>query len=126
MKKKEFLVSVLLITASVLVFAETITLKTGENLFASDGSYLAPVDLNVLGSRCSITGIQKVDSNLWCISISALQTNTLSVPITYSYYVKKGDILKFRKNTDPLNVFSYLVDSISWNEAELLLQSPID
>ena len=50
-----------------------------------------------MGSKCSITSIKKVEKDMWCISVSALRQGSVTVPITFDYYVKEGDTIKFQR-----------------------------
>ena len=121
MMKKLFIL-VFLSLISISVFAEKITLKTGEALALSLTDYFFPMDITVTGSKCSVTGIKNVDDELWCISIAACKSGKVSVPIVYDYYVKKGDIINLRRITEPMSECKLKVDSITWNEAVLEIQ----
>src|SRR5574344_1859067 len=115
MKKK--LILFLLCLASSFLFAEKITFRTGDALAFSLSDFFFPVDISVTGSLCSVTGIRNVENEIWCISISACKSGTMSVPITYNYYVKIGDVIELRRISNPLSECSLKVTSIKWNEA---------
>ena len=104
---------------SASVFAEKITIRTGDALALSLADFFFPVDITVTGSKCSVTSIKNVDDDLWCISIVALKSGTASIPVVYEYYVKKGDAINLRRINDPMKECSLKVEAITWNEAVL-------
>ncbi len=107
---------------SASLFAQKITIRTGDALAISLTDYFFPVDITVTGSKCSVTSIKNVDKDLWCISITAFKSGTTSIPLVYEYYVKKDDIINLRRITDPMKECSLRVDSITWNEVVLDIQ----
>ena len=119
---KKLFILVFLSLVSISVFAEKITLKTGEALALSLTDYFFPMDITVTGSKCSVTGIKNVDDELWCISITACKMGTVSIPVVYDYYVKKGDIIKLRRISEPMKECSMKLEAIDWNEAVLVIQ----
>ncbi len=107
---------------STFLFAEKITIRTGEALATSLTDYFFPVDISLTGSKCSVTSIKNVDDDLWCITIVALKSGTTAIPVEYSYYVKKGDTINLRRINDPMKECGLKVESIDWNEAVVDIQ----
>lgn len=120
MKKIFVLLTIFLLSTSV--FAEKITIRTGDSLALSITDYFFPVDISVTGSKCSVTSIKFIEKDLWCISIAAWNSGTVSTPVVYDYYVKQGDIIKLRRIADPMKECNLKVESIKWNEAVLNIQ----
>lgn len=101
--------------AATSVYAEKLTVRTGDALALSFADFFFPVDINVTGSKCSVTSIKLAEKDLWCISIAAWHTSSVSTAVVYDYYVKKGDVIKLRRITDPMTECNLKVDSIKWN-----------
>ena len=45
------------------MFAEKITLRTGDALALSITDFFFPVDINVTGSKCSITSVKNIEKD---------------------------------------------------------------
>ena len=120
--RKWLLVFIACFVCTFSVFAEKITLRTGEALALSMTDFFYPVDASVTGSKCSVASIKNIEKDLWCISIAAWRIGNASAPIVFEYYVKKGDIIKLKRISDPLKECNLKVESIKWNEAVLDIQ----
>lgn len=120
MKKIIVILAVLLLSTSV--FAEKMTIRTGDSLALSITDYFFPVDINATGSKCSVTSIKLINKDLWCISIAAWRSGGVSTAVVYDYYVKQGDVIKLRRIADPMKECNLIVESIMWNEAVLDIQ----
>lgn len=120
MKKSIILGLLLLISTSL--FAEKMTIRTGDSLALSLSDYFFPVDITTTGSKCSVTSIKKIDNDMWCLSIAAWKTGGTAMPVVFDYYVKKGDIIKLRRIADPMKECNIKIESINWNEAVLDIQ----
>ena len=117
--KKIIVVAFIFCLSCFSIFAEKITLRTGDTLALSLTDYFFPVDINVLGSKCSITSVKNIDKDLWCITIAAWKSGATSAPVNFEYYVKVGDTIKLRRINEPMNDCSLKVVSLKWNEAIL-------
>ena len=118
---KRALLCILIMFSVPLVFAETVTLRTGDFFALSVADYFFPVDINVTGSKCSVTGIKNIEKDLWCVSISTNRTGS-SMPIVYDYYVRQGDVIRMRRIRAPMEECGLRVISIKWNEVVLGIQ----
>ena len=114
MKKLTVLLGLLLIT--VALYAEKITLKTGEAFGISNTDYFYPKDITFTASRLTVTSVKKEDDNLWCLKLAAPKSTNTNAPIVFEYYVKKGDILTMRRLTNPMEEITLKVISVNWNE----------
>lgn len=112
---KKIFYFLLLLSISSFIFAERVTFKTGETLSISVVDYFFPMDMNVLGCRCTVSSIHKVDNDLWCFSVLALKNGQNIVPIRYDYYVRKSSILRFNRLNSSMNECSLKVVSLDWN-----------
>lgn len=119
---KKLMTFIFIALLSTSLFAEKITIKTGDALATSLTDFFFPVDITVTGSKCSVTSIKNIDKDLWCISITACKSGTTSISVVYEYYVKKGDTINLRRINDPMKECSLKVESITWNEAVLDIQ----
>lgn len=119
---KNLMIFIFITLFTTFAFAEKIIIKTGEALAISLTDYFFPMDISVTGSKCSVTGIKKIDKDLWCISILACKTENGVTPVLYEYYVKKGDIINLRRVNNPMKECSLMVEFITWNEALLAVQ----
>ena len=119
--KKLFLILVLCLSCFSM-FAEKITLRTGDALALSITDFFFPVDINVTGSKCSITSVKNIEKDLWCITIAAWRAGATSAPVNFEYYVRVGDTIKLRRINDPMNECNLKVLSLKWNEAVLDIQ----
>lgn len=121
MKKNILIILVCFICSSI--FAEEITFRTGDAFALSITDYFCPDDINLMGSKCSITSIKKVEKDMWCISVSALRQGSVTVPITFDYYVKEGDTIKFQRINNQMNKCTLKVLFIQWNKVVFAVQS---
>ena len=67
---------------------------------------MADFDISSILSSLSpddIENIKKVEKDMWCISVSALRQGSVTVPITFDYYVKEGDTIKFQRINNQMN-----------------------
>lgn len=119
---KKLLLILILTFSCFSVFAEKITLRTGDTLALSLTDFFFPVDINVTGSKCSVTSVKQIEKDIWCLSIAAWKSGVTSVPVTFEYYVKEGDVIKLRRINDPMNECNLKVISLKWNEAILDIQ----
>lgn len=118
---KKALLCIFVIFTVSLCFAQTVTFKTGDFFALSVADYFSPMDINVTGCKCSITGIKNTEKDIWCINITVYRSAS-SVPIVYNYYVKQGDIIKMRRINSPIGECSLKVVSVKWNEVTLDIQ----
>lgn len=112
---KKIFYFLLLLSISSFIFAERVTLKTGESLSLSIVDYFFPIDMNVIGCRCSISSIHKIENDIWCFTILALKNNSSILPIKYDYYIRKDSILRFNRLNTSMSECSLKVVSIDWN-----------
>lgn len=69
MKKITILLALLFV--SVALYAEKITLQTGDFFGISNTDYFYPKDITFTGSRLTITSVKKEEDNLWCLKLAA-------------------------------------------------------
>lgn len=115
---KKLLIFILGMIFTYSCFSETATFRTGDFLALSITDYFFPVDINTTGSKCSITGIKKIEKDLWCFSITATRTGSF-MPVIYDYYIKQGDTIKMRRINNPMGEIIFEVVSVNWNEIVL-------
>ena len=108
-----FLLSFVLI---VSVCAEKFTFHTGEAFGFSNADYFFPLDIAFTATKCTVTSVKKIDSNLWCLMIVAPKSMNTNAPISFEFFVKKGDVLKMRRLSNPMIVCNLKVADVNWNE----------
>ena len=108
-----------LLLAFVFLFplpAEKAKLHTGDAFAFSLTDFFFPPDISLIGSKCTITSVKKVDKNLWCLSLAAFRSSQGAVPVVYEYYVSAGDTVKMRRLSNPMEDCFIKIESVSWNE----------
>ena len=96
--------------------AESVAFKTGETLLLDEMNFLYPLDKFPGGNRCVLSAVKKAADNFWCISISSSIPGGGTVPVTYEYYVKVGDVLNFRSMINPTGSVKLKVKLLDWNK----------
>ncbi|MCI5666858.1 MAG: hypothetical protein MR353_08865 [Spirochaetia bacterium] len=113
--KKIALIFVLFLL-SFAAFAEKITFQTGDSFGVSNTDYFYPKDISFTGSKCTVSSIKKVEDNLWCLTLTAPKSANTQAPVIFEFYIKKGDVLKMRRLTNPMEECKLKVISVNWNE----------
>ena len=113
---KKITIFLALLFVSVALYAEKITLQTGDFFGISNTDYFYPKDIAFTGSRLTITSVKKEEDNLWCLKLAAPKSTNTNAPIIFEYYVKKGDILTMRRLANPMEEITIKVVSVNWNE----------
>ena len=116
--KKIILISALFLL-SFAVFAEKITLQTGDSFGISNTDYFYPKDIAFTGAKCTVSSIRKVEDNLWCLSLTAPKSSNTNAPVVFEFYIKKGDVLTMRRLTNPMEECKLKIVSVNWNEITL-------
>lgn len=97
-------------------FAEKLTFHTGDAFGLSNADYFFPMDIAFTASKCTLTSVKKINSDLWCFTIVAPKSVNANAPVSFEFFVKKGDVLKMRRLTNPMGECNFRVLSINWNE----------
>ena len=107
---KKIILIFVLFFISFFVFAEKITLQTGDSFGVSNS------DFSFTGAKCTVSSIKKVEDNLWCLTLTAPKSANTSAPVIFDFYIKKGDILKMRRLKNPMEECILKIVSVNWNE----------
>lgn len=111
---------IILVLLSVFVFAssfaESLTLHTGDAFGTSNTDYFFPMDISFTASKCTLTSVKKIDSDLWCFTIVAPKSVNANAPVSFEFFVKKGDVLTLRRLVNPMEKCSLRVITVNWNE----------
>ena len=113
---KKIILIFVLFFISFFVFAEKITLQTGDSFGVSNSDFFYPKDISFTGAKCTVSSIKKVEDNLWCLTLTAPKSANTSAPVTFDFYIKKGDILKMRRLKNPMEECILKIVSVNWNE----------
>ena len=98
-------------------FAEKVTFSTGDIAGSSLTDRFMPMDFSMIALQCTVSAIKRIEKDIWCIKITASKTGgTVSIPIEYEYFVKKGDKIRMRRFSEKgMSECVLTVDSVDWN-----------
>ena len=115
--KKIMILSVLVFFAGVAsLFAEKLTLKTGDVFGFSQTDYFYPLDKVFMTSHSSVASVSKAENIVWCIKISVCKNFDAGAPSVFEYYVREGDVIKVKRFLRNEQIFNLKVLSLNWNE----------
>ena len=71
-----------------------------------------------------MSAVKKVEKDVWCIKITASKSGgSVSIPIEYEYFVKKGDKIRMRRLSEKgMGECVLTVESVDWNKAVLVVE----
>ena len=113
---KKTIIICILFSLSITLFAEKITLQTGDSFGVSNTDYFYPKDISFTGAKCTVSSIKKIEDNLWCLTLTAPKSANTSAPVVFEFYIKKGDVLKMRRLITPMEECKLKIISVNWNE----------
>ena len=114
--KKIIALILLFFVLIVSLCAEKFTFHTGEAFGFSNTDYFFPLDIAFTATKCTVTSVKKIDSDLWCLMIVAQKSVNTNAPVIFEFFIKKGDVLKMRQLSNPMIVCNLKVVNAGWNE----------
>ena len=112
---KKILLTVVLFSLTLFVFAERVSLHTGDSFGLSNVDFFFPLDIT-FASKCTITSVKNVNNDIWCLTLSAPRSANTNAPTTFEFFIKKGETIKMRRMTNPIAECALKIVSVNWNE----------
>jgi len=98
------------------LFAEKLSLKTGDIFGFSQTDYFQPLDRSFMMTSSTVSSIGKVENGIWCLKVTVKKSLDSGVPVIFEYFVREGDVIQVKRFLHNEEVYKLKVFSVNWNE----------
>lgn len=98
------------------LFAETLSLKTGDIFGFSQTDDFLPLDRSYMMTSSTVSSIGKVENGIWCLKVTVKKSLDAGVPVIFEYFVREGDVIQVKRFLHNEEIYKLKVLSVNWNE----------
>lgn len=106
----------LMITGIASLFAERLSLKTGDIFGFSQTDDFLPLDRSFMMTSSTVSSIGKVENGIWCLKVTVKKSLDAGVPVIFEYFVREGDVIQVKRFLHNEEIYKLKVLSVNWNE----------
>lgn len=106
----------LIITGIASLFAERLSLKTGDIFGFSQTDDFLPLDRSFMMTSSTVSSIGKVENGIWCLKVTVKKSLDAGVPVIFEYFVREGDVIQVKRFLHNEEIYKLKVLSVNWNE----------
>lgn len=105
-----------MITGIASLFAERLSLKTGDIFGFSQTDDFLPLDRSFMMTSSTVSSIGKVENGIWCLKVTVKKSLDAGTPVIFEYYVREGDVIQVKRFLHNEEIYKLKVLSVNWNE----------
>ena len=105
-----------MITGIASLFAERLSLKTGDIFGFSQTDDFLPLDRSFMMTSSTVSSIGKVENGIWCLKVTVKKSLDAGVPVIFEYFVREGDVIQVKRFLHNEEIYKLKVLSVNWNE----------